>query len=869
MLFFDEDKEKEQLKVEQEDFEDDYESVNTIFNEEEVIEEDEDEYIPQNKEGYIVESKIIDAPTGGLYPQEIRKEMKDSFLEYAMSVIVSRALPDVRDGLKPVHRRILFGMNELGITHSSAHKKSARIVGDVLGKYHPHGDSSVYEAMVRLAQDFSLRYPLIDGHGNFGSIDGDPAAAMRYTEARMSKIASEMLDGINKNTVDFIANYDASEQEPVVLPSRFPNILIMGATGIAVGMATSIPPHNLKETIDAVKALALNPQITITQLMEHIKGPDFPIGAEILGTKGIIDTYLTGKGTISVRSKAKIETGISGKSKIIISEIPYELKKITIIEKIAELVKYKAIEGISDLRDESNKDGIRIVISIKKNFDPAIILNQLYRQTPLQTNYNANMVALVNGEPKLLNLKQMLEVYLQHQFEVVTRRLKFDLEKAQYRLLILEGLKIAVDNIDEVIKIIKSSSNDANAIERLKQSFNLVEVQAKAIVDMRLGRLTGLAIEKMNEEIALLMAEISKIEAILASRELLTQLIIDELEEIKNKYGDERRTIINENASISISDEDLVKQREIVISISSNGYVKRTDLSEYRLQKRGGVGTQGMKIYEGNDLSQLIVTSSHIDLLLFTSLGRIYRMRALQIPDQGRQSKGLPFINLLDLQENENVISMIATDSYEDNEYLITITKKGIIKKTSIKNFIRINANGKKAMGLKEDDELVRAMIVKEDESIIIASSSGHVVKFNISQIRDMSRSAIGVIAIKLENDAYVISASHSLEGELILSMSTLGFAKLTNKEQYRETKRGARGVLAMNIKKAGTLIGCSFVNKNDELFLVNNKNITLRTHISQLPDVSRNAKGVKAIKLKGNEFLKSYSIINTAQIEE
>ena len=869
MLFFD-DKSDEDLKIINDDEEEDYEKVNTIFSEqEEEIEDDEDEFIPQNKVDYIVESKIIDAPTNGLYPQEIRKEMKNSFLEYAMSVIVSRALPDVRDGLKPVHRRILFGMNELGITHSSAHKKSARIVGDVLGKYHPHGDSSVYEAMVRLAQDFSLRYPLVDGHGNFGSIDGDPAAAMRYTEARMSKIASQMLDGINKNTVDFIPNYDASEQEPITLPSRFPNILIMGATGIAVGMATSIPPHNLRETIEATQQLAKNPDISIEDLMNYIKGPDFPIGAEILGTKGIEDTYLTGRGTISIRSKSQIETSASGKSKIIISQIPYEIKKITIIEKIAELVKFKAIDGISDLRDESNKDGIRIVISIKKNFDPVIVLNHLYRQTPLQTNYNANMVALVDGEPKLLNLKQMLEVYLQHQYDVVARRVKFDLEKAQYRLLILEGLKIAVDNIDKVIKIIKSSSNDTNAIERLSSTFNLIEIQAKAIVDMRLGRLTNLAIEKMNEEIAILESEISKYQAILSSRELLTNLIVEELEEIKNKYGDERRTIINQNAAISISDEDLIKQRDIVISISSNGYVKRTDLSEYRIQKRGGVGIQGMKMYEGNDLSQLIVTSSHIDLLLFSSLGKIYRIRALQIPDQGRQSKGLPFINLIDLGPDEKIVSIIATDSYKEDEYLITVTKMGIIKKTSIKNFVRINSNGKKALGLKWDDELVRAMIVKENESIIIASSSGHVVKFNISSIRDMSRISIGVIAIKLENGFQVISASHSAEGQMILSMSALGFAKLTSSDQYRETKRGARGVLAMNIKKAGELIGCSFVNKDDELFLVNNNNVTLRTSISQLPNVGRSAKGVKAIKLKDGELLKSYSIINNKEIQE
>lgn len=867
MTFIDD--EKDRILTAQDEYEDD-EELKTVFQEiEPEPEEDEDEVIPQNKVGYEVSSQIIEEPTKGLYPQEIREEMKNSFLDYAMSVIVSRALPDVRDGLKPVHRRILHGMNELGITYSSAHKKSARIVGDVLGKYHPHGDTSVYEAMVRLAQDFSLRYPLIDGHGNFGSIDGDPAAAMRYTEARMSKIAAEMLDGIKKNTVDFMDNYDASEIEPVVLPSRYPNILVTGATGIAVGMATAIPPHNLTETIDATIALARNKEITIEELMTYIKGPDFPTGAEILGSKGIADMYTTGRGSIPVRSKAKIEQLASGKSKIIITEIPFELKKTTIIEKIADLVKNKIVEGIIDLRDESNKDGIRIVIIVKKNVYANIVLNQLYRLTPLQSNYSANIVALVNGEPKQLNLKQILVHYLDHQYEVVTRRLQFDLEKNEARLLILEGLKIAVDNIDEVVQTIRKSSNDADAIAKLTQRFKLVEVQAKAIVDMRLGRLTGLAVDKMNEEIQQLNIEIKKIKEILNSHDLLTNLIIDELTSIRDKYGDKRRSFINENASIFISDEDLVSQREIVISLSSKGYVKRTDLSEYRAQKRGGVGIQGMKTYKDDDLEQLLITNSHIDLLIFTSLGRIYRIRALEIPEQSRQSKGTPFVNIIDLMDQERVVSVISTDSYDADKYLVTVSKLGMIKKTHISEYKHINRNGKIALGLKEGDEVIRAMIVKNTEDIIIASSAGKLVRFNLMDVRSVGRIAKGVIAVKLDDNAFVVSASYSSEGNYILSLGQFGYGKKTESESYRKTKRGAKGVSCINSDKAGELIGCRYINGNEDLILINDKGVTIRINASELPEIGRSAKGVKVIKLKKNEFLKAFEVVDNKSIEE
>lgn len=872
-MFLDDEKDQkisnEQINVEHE-YDDD--EIKTIFSSDVPVAEvadDEDEIVPQEKDGYVVTSQIIEEPTKGLYPQEIREEMRDSFLEYAMSVIVSRALPDVRDGLKPVHRRILHGMNELGITYSSAHKKSARIVGDVLGKYHPHGDSSVYEAMVRLAQDFSLRYPLIDGHGNFGSIDGDPAAAMRYTEARMSKIAAEMLDGIKKNTVDFMDNYDASETEPVVLPSRYPNILVTGATGIAVGMATSIPPHNLNETIDATIALAHNPELTVMDLMQYIQGPDFPTGAEILGKRGIIDAYTTGRGSIPVRSKTRIETLTSGKSKIIVTEIPYELKKTTIIEKIAELVKNKIVDGITDLRDESNKDGIRIVISVKKGSDPHIVLNQLFRQTPLQQNYNANFVALVYGEPKLLNLKQMLEVYLKHQYEVVTRRLKFDLEKNEYRLLILEGLKIAVDNIDEVVKIIRHSNNDADAIAKLMTRFGLVEVQAKAIVDMRLGRLTGLAVDKMNEEIAQLNIEISRIKEILADRQLLTNLIVDEMQAIKEKYGDARRSTINESASINISDEDLIPERDVVISLSSKGYVKRTDLGEYRAQRRGGIGVQGTKTYQDDDIIQLLTTTTHIDLLIFTSLRRVYRIRALEVPEQSRQSKGTPIVNIIDLMENERVISIITASCYDEDKYLVTITAQGIIKKTNLSLYERINKNGKVALGLKEDDELIRAMIVEDSEEIIIASSSGHLVRFESKLIRESGRSAIGVIGIKLANGHKVVSASHSSEGKYIISIGENGFGKMTDAEFYRKTNRGAKGVTTLNASKSGNLIGSRFIKGNEDIILINDKGITIRISSADISKTARNAKGVKLIKLKNDEILKTFEIIEHEITEE
>lgn len=844
----------------------DQDELKKVFVKEEKIEnEDDEEYIPQNKPEYTVVSQIIDKPVDGIEPIGVHKEMKNSFLEYAMSVIVARALPDARDGLKPVHRRILFDMNELGITFGSQHRKSARIVGDVLGKYHPHGDSSVYEAMVRMAQDFSMRYPLVDGHGNFGSIDGDQAAAMRYTEARMSKIAAEMLEGIKKDTVDFIDNYDASEQEPVVLPSRFPNLLVTGATGIAVGMATRIPPHNLGEAIDATIALAKNPEITIEELINFLPGPDFPTGGIILGTKGIYDAYTTGRGAIPLRSKTKIEELANGKSKIIVTEIPYEIKKTLIIEKIAELVKNKTIEGIADLRDESSREGIRIVIDIKKNANPHIILNKLFKTTPLQVNYNVNFVALVNGEPKLLNVKRALEVYLEHQESVVTRRLQFDLGKAEERLHILEGLKIAIENIDEVIRIIKGSKTDIEAQEKLGKRFNLSDRQTKAIVDMRLGRLTGLSIDKMLEEMAELMKLINEIKEILSDRNKLIELIIKELQEIKDKYNDNRKSIIDKEAVGNITDEDLISQRDIVITTSVKGYVKRMDLEEYRIQNRGGVGMNTMKTYSDDDVASIITTTTHTDLLLFSNFARVYRIRAHEIPDLSKQSKGTPFINIipsLDVKNNETIISMLPVDEYQENHYLFTTTKFGVIKKTSLLEYQRINSNGKYAFSLKEGDELVRASILTDDELVLLANNDCRVIKFLATDFRPISRTATGVIGMRLDSGLSVISSSTSSEGALILTIGKKGFGKLTGPDQFRLIKRGGKGVMGLNAAKAGSLIFARFVNPQDELLIITSNGTTIRTAISQISETGRATKGVKIMNLKGKEEIVAIEII-------
>ncbi|WP_237023537.1 DNA gyrase subunit A [Mycoplasma miroungirhinis] len=781
--------------------------------------------------------------------------MKSAFIEYAMSVIVSRALPDAKDGLKPVHRRILYGMSELGMFYNQPHKKAARIVGDVLGKYHPHGDSSVYEAMVRMAQDFSLRYPLIDGHGNFGSIDGDEAAAMRYTEARMSKIASLMVDSIKKNTVDFIDNYDASEKEPVVLPARFPNLLVSGTSGIAVGMATSIPPHNLNDVINASIALAANPQISIDKLIEIVQAPDFPTAGILFDKKSVIQAYKTGRGSVTIRSKAHIEKYANGKSKIVVTEIPYAIRKTDIIEKISLLIKEKRIEGIQDFRDESNREGIRIVIDIKKNVIPEIILNNLYKLTQLQTRFSINTIALVNNEPKLLNLKECLEVYLEHQRDVVTRRLNFDLEKDEQRAHILEGLKIAVENIDKVIEIIKKSSTDVEAQKTLSQTYNLTEIQTKAIVDMRLGRLTGLAIEKMEEELNALKQRIAEFKDILSHQDKLTQLIIDELTEIKNQFGDKRRSEIRWDLNYSIEDEDLIPQKDIIITYTTNNYIKSTLLEEYREQKRGGTGSIGAKTYSDDNVKNIIHTNTHTDILILTSKGKIFRIRGHEIPNVSKSAKGTPIVNIIpNIDKDENISTIISTDSYDENLYLLTVTKKGMIKRTSLDQYEKINISGKKALLLNDDDELVNAKIVTEDEEVYIGSSSNHLARYDISNVRETARSTRGVFGIKLAKNEHVISASSSNEGKYIFSLGAEGFGKLTLASEFRKTARNTKGVLALNGEKAGNLIYAAACEGNEDLMIITKNNMVIRFNLKLVSTSARNTKGVKLINLKNKK---------------
>ncbi|MGL5204941.1 MAG: DNA gyrase subunit A [Metamycoplasmataceae bacterium] len=878
IIFNDDDEKRNKFDENDKDDDDQYrveeEDLKVVFfenNDIKKIEVDEEESeAPQDKEEYQVQSQLILEETASLSPIYVSSEMKNSFLEYAMSVIVSRALPDARDGLKPVHRRILFSMSELGLTSGSQYKKSARIVGDVLGKYHPHGDLAIYESMVRMAQEFSLRYPLIDGHGNFGSIDGDSAAAMRYTEARMSKIAFEMIDGIKKDTVDFMPNYDGSEIEPIVLPSRFPNLLVSGSVGIAVGMATTIPPHNLGEVIDGVIALAQNPDISIEELMEHVKGPDFPTGATILGRRGIIDAYTTGRGSITTRSKTHIEVLKNGRSRIVVTEIPFDVKKPAMIEKIAQLVKEKKIEGITDLRDETSRKGIRVVIDLKRNVVPEVLLNQLFKMTNLQTNYSVNMIALVNGEPKILTLKYALEVYLAHQIEVITRRTKFELDKAEARAHILEGLKIAIENIDAIINLIRKSKTDHEAQTALMNAYDLSDKQAKAITEMRLGRLTGLAIEKMIEELSSLIEQIKYYNEILNSKEKTIELIITELQEIKNKYSDSRRTEIDVNNIGDIQDEDLIPEKNILITMSARGYVKRIPLIEYKVQRRGGVGTTTQTTYSDDDVSKIISTTTHTDLLIFSSYGRVYRLRAHQIPELSKQAKGLPFQNIIQIQKDEKIVSMLTTNSYNFNEYLVTITEKGIIKKTPIDQYARINKNGKIALKMKEDDRLIKAMKVDENSEIIIGSNNGKVVRFKVDQIRSMSRTATGVIAMKFDDiKSKVIGASNTTEGIIVLSMGASGFAKKTPLDDYRQTKRGAKGVKSINIDKSGALVYVGLVKGNEDVIIITNKGIAIRTTLEQINETSRATKGVKIIQIKDSSKINSVAIIDVEEIEK
>ena len=793
-------------------------------------------------------------------------EIKNSFLDYAMSVIVSRALPDARDGLKPVQRRIVHGMNDLGATASSPYKKCARITGEVMGKYHPHGDSSIYEALVRMAQDFSYRYMIVDGHGNFGSIDGDGAAAQRYTEARMSKISMELVRDINKNTVNFIPNYDGEEKEPEVLPARFPNLLVNGSTGIAVGMATNIPPHNLNETIDGVIALIDNPDITIDELMQVIKGPDFPTGAIILGNSGIKKAYETGKGIITIRSRAEIHEVKPGKSQIIVTEIPYMVNKARMIERIANLVKEKVLDGITDLRDESNREGIRIVIELRRDVNPNVLLNNLYKHTDLQTSYGINSLALVDGAPRVLSLKEMLEVYLNHQREVIIRRTQFDLDKAEARVHILEGLKIALDNIDEIVQLLKKAKNDQEATQQLISRFNLTEIQAKAILEMRLRRLTGLEREKIESELKELEDLIAELKSILASSEKVLAIIKEELTEVKNKYGDERRTTIDMSAIDYIEDESLIPVENIVITLTNKGYIKRVTTETYRSQNRGGVGVKGMSTNEEDFVENMISMTTHDYLLFFTNKGKVYRIKGYEVPLYGRQSKGLPIINLLPIEKDEVVKVMLKVATDEESKFIVFCTQNGIVKRTNISEFNNIRKSGKLAITLREGDELIAAKKTSGENEILIAASNGRMVRFDENETRVMGRSASGVKGIDIE-DGICVGCEVATDNEQILVVTAKGYGKKTDLNEYRKTHRGSKGVKALNItEKNGNLVAFKTVNGDEDLMIMTNSGVIIRLPLEQVSQTGRVAQGVRLIHLKQDQQV---STVTTIQKEE
>ncbi len=804
---------------------------------------------------------MAETPESRINERNISKEMRESFLDYAMSVIVSRALPDVRDGLKPVHRRILYGLNEQGMTPDKPYKKSARIVGDVMGKYHPHGDSSIYEAMVRMAQDFSYRYPLVDGQGNFGSMDGDGAAAMRYTEARMTKLALELLRDINKDTIDFIDNYDGNEREPSVLPSRFPNLLVNGASGIAVGMATNIPPHNMREVIDGVLSLSHNPDITISELMEDIQGPDFPTAGLILGKSGIRRAYETGRGSVIMRAKAEIESRGGGRDRIVVTEIPFQVNKARMIEKIAELVRDKKIDGITDLRDETSlRTGVRVVIDVRKDANASVILNNLYKQTPLQTSFGVNMIALVNGRPQLINLKQALYHYLEHQKEVVRRRTEYNLRKAKDRAHILEGLRIALDHIDEIITIIRESETDKVAMESLQSRFALSERQAQAILDMRLRRLTGLERDKIEQEYNDLIAYIAELEAILADEEKLLELVREELTEIKEKFGDDRRTEIQLGGIDQLEDEDLIPEEQIVITLSHNNYIKRLPASTYRAQNRGGRGVQGMNTLDDDFVSQLVTTSTHNQVLFFTNKGRVYKLKGYEVPELSRQSKGIPIVNVIELDQDEVISTMIAVKDLDSEEdFLVFVTKKGLIKRSALSNFNRINRNGKIAIKFRDDDELIAVRLTDGEKHILIGTAQASLIRFKETDVRAMSRIAAGVKGIRLRDGDEVIGldvADDDNQDE-ILVVTEKGYGKRTSIEDYRLSKRGGMGVKTAKLtERNGRLVCITTVEGDEDLMVVTNQGVIIRMEVSNISVNGRMAQGVRLIRLDEEQYV-------------
>ncbi len=801
----------------------------------------------------------------------LTSEMKTSFIDYAMSVIVARALPDVRDGLKPVHRRILYGMNELGVTPDKPHKKSARITGDVMGKYHPHGDSSIYEAMVRMAQWWSYRYMLVDGHGNFGSMDGDGAAAQRYTEARMSKIALEMLRDINKNTVDFADNYDASEREPMVLPARFPNLLVNGATGIAVGMATNIPPHNLGETIDAVKLMMDNPEVTTRELMEVLPGPDFPTGALVMGKSGIHKAYETGKGSIVLRSRTEIEVTKSGRERIVVTEFPYMVNKTKVHEHIVRLVQEKRIEGITAVRDESNREGVRFVIEVRRDASANVILNNLFKMTQMQTNFGFNMLAIQNGVPKILSLRQILGAYIEHQTEVVTRRTIFDKEKAEARAHILEGLLIALDHIDEVIRIIRNSQTDAEAQAELMSKFKLSERQSQAILDMRLRRLTGLERDKIQSEYDDLVALIADLADILAKPERVATIIKEELEEVKRKFGDARRTELMVGEVLSLEDEDLIEETDVLITLSNKGYIKRLDQAEFTAQKRGGRGVQGTGVKDDDFVRELVSTSTHDHLLFFTNKGRVYRLKGYEIPEYGRTAKGLPIVNLLKLDEGESIQTIINVEQDRSDEaYLFFTTRQGVVKRTNVAEFSNIRQNGLKALNLRDEDELINVFLTDGNTDVIIGTKYGYSVRFNESVVRNMGRSATGVRGVNLRDGDKVVGASVITDQDEVLVITEKGYGKRTMAGEYPTKGRGGKGIKTANItEKNGPLAGLLTVKGDEDLMIITDTGVMIRTGVANISQTGRSTQGVKVMRLDQDAKIVTFTTVQADEKDE
>ncbi|MDY4761032.1 DNA gyrase subunit A [Streptococcus thoraltensis] len=801
----------------------------------------------------------------------LTSEMKTSFIDYAMSVIVARALPDVRDGLKPVHRRILYGMNELGVTPDKPHKKSARITGDVMGKYHPHGDSSIYDAMVRMAQWWSYRYMLVDGHGNFGSMDGDGAAAQRYTEARMSKMALEMLRDINKNTVDFQDNYDGSEREPLVLPARFPNLLVNGATGIAVGMATNIPPHNLGETIDAVKLVMDNPDVTTRDLMEVLPGPDFPTGAMVMGKSGIHRAYDTGKGSIVLRSKTEIEVTKTGRERIVVTEFPYMVNKTKVHEHIVKLAQEKRIEGITAVRDESSREGVRFVIEVKRDASANVILNNLFKMTSLQTNFSFNMLAIEKGVPKILTLRQILDNYIAHQKEVIVRRTEFDKAKAESRAHILEGLLVALDHLDEVIAIIRNSQTDSEAQAELMARFELSERQSQAILDMRLRRLTGLERDKIQSEYDELLKLIADLIDILAKPERVITIIKEELDEVKRKFNDDRRTELMVGEVLSLEDEDLIEEEDVLITLSNKGYIKRLAQDEFRAQKRGGRGVQGTGVNDDDFVSQLVSTSTHDTILFFTNLGRVYKLKGYEIPEYGRTAKGLPVVNLLKLDDGEFIQTMINArkDDIKDHYFFFT-TYAGVVKRVPTSEFDNIRQNGLKALTLKDNDQLINVLVTTGKDDIIIGTTAGYSVRFNESAVRSMGRIAAGVRGVKLRNEDYVVGASTITDDQEVLIVTEKGYGKRTSAEEYPTKGRGGKGIKTANITdKNGALAGLVTVSGDEDVMLITNKGVVIRTNVSNISQTGRSTMGVRLMRLDETSKLVTFALVDAESVGE